>query len=344
MLYPVTYCRLAARELRLDAEGQRRLLQGTSLSPEDLVSLDQLISEPELVVILRNALVLAARPGFGLEVGSRLSVAAHGPLGQLLSSSENLGEAWAALERFHGLRVPMVQIVREFDASHMTIRLLLQRPLDDVGMFLLEIMAVTVQRGVELVIGRRLREAELRLEFAEPPHVELFTRHIHSPCHFAAGETVWRIPRRLLEQPNPFRDRQQYQAALQHCEQLEQALRNEQSPAWGQRITGLLQENPGQLWTLADIASHYHLSPRTLIRHLKREGTSYQALLDAELSRQALECFASAGHTVESVALSLGYKDATAFRRAFRRWFGMPPREYLAARFAGQVSSAPSAE
>jgi AraC-like DNA-binding protein len=100
----------------------------------------------------------------------------------------------------------------------------------------------------------------------------------------------------------------------------------------------LLQQHPGKLWTLAEMAAHLHLSPRTLIRHLRAEGHTYQQLLDRELARQALEHFGAARHTVESVALALGYQDATAFRRAFRRWFGESPRAYLE-RLQGQAHS-----
>ena len=77
------------------------------------------------------------------------------------------------------------------------------------------------------------------------------------------------------------------------------------------------------------MAEHHGLSARTLMRYLKAEGSHYQALLDAELSRQAAAHLMSPRHTVESVALALGYQDVTAFRRAFHRWFGMPPSAWL---------------
>ena len=131
----------------------------------------------------------------------------------------------------------------------------------------------------------------------------------------------------LLEQLNPFHDRAIYEQALRQCEQLEQSQREESS--WSLRITRLLQQHPGQLWSLASMADHHGLSARTLMRYLKAEGSNYQALLDAELSRQAAAHLMSPRQTVESVALALGYQDVTAFRRAFRRWYGMPPSAWL---------------
>lgn len=334
MPYPVTYIRLLARELRLDAAGQFELLQGSSLNPADLAQLEQLIDEDDCIRVIRNALKLAQRPGWGLEVGSRLSLAAHGPLGQLLSASPSLGEAWEALERYHALRVPLVQLSRRMEKDHLLIQLDLQHPLDDVGLFLVEAMMVTVQRGIELIIGRRLKEAELHFAFPAPAHVDLYEKHLHGRCRFNAAKTLVKIPRALIEMSNPFRDPRQWAQALQHCEALQASLRSSDANAWVMRITQVLQQHPGQLWTLAEIAAHFHLSPRTLMRHLKSEGSSYQQVLDTELERQAKLHLSSPRHTVESVALALGYQDATAFRRAFRRWCGESPSAWLASQQA----------
>lgn len=325
--YPATYVRLLARALRLDASGQQRLLTGTTLLPADLSVLDQMISQAEQVRILRNAIAIADRGDFALDMAARMPVAAHGPLGSLLSASETLLDAWAALERYHALRMPGVQIRRAFAGRHMAIRLELQLPLDEVGLFCLEATAVTVQRGIELIIGRRLREAEIRFGYPAPAHASAYAGYFNSPYAFAAGETEIRVPMPLLEQPNPFHDRAIYEQALRQCEQLEQARRDDGS--WSQRITRLLQQHPGQLWSLASMAGHHGVSVRTLMRYLKAEGTNYQTLLDAELARQAAAHFASPRHTVESVALALGYQDVTAFRRAFHRWYGMPPSQWL---------------
>lgn len=334
MRYPATYARLIARSLRLDAEGQARLLAGTALAPADLAVLDQMLTRAEQLRIVRNAIALAGRADFALDLAARMPIAAHGPLGSLLSASDNLRQAWAALERYHGLRTPGVQIRRSFADQHLAIRLVPEWPRDaglpdEVALFCLEAMALTVQRGIELILGRRLREAGLAFGYPPPPHAARYAEHFHSPVEFDAPETVIRVPLQLLDQPNPYRDPEVYAQALRQCEQLEEAQRDDAS--WSLRITRLLQQHPGQLWSLASVAAHLGLSSRTLMRHLKAEGTCYQALLDAELSRQATALLRLPRHTVASVALALGYQDATAFRRAFRRWQGVAPSEWLAA-------------
>lgn len=329
--YPITYARLLARELRLDAGGERRLLAGTRLSPDDLAALDGQLGARDQLAVIRNALRLAGNPGFGLVVGHRLPLAAHGALGQLLAASPTLLEGWRALARFHALRVPMVSVRLRVQARTVDIALEPEDAPDDVRLFLLEAMAVTVQRGIELVTGRRLREGRLTLGYAAPAHAALYAEFVHSPCAFGGAHTAWRIPRALLEAPNPFRDDALFRDALRQCEAASHAhAAADDALPWPARVTALLRDQPGVLWTLADVAAHFHVSPRTLIRHLKAEGTAYQRLLDAELARQAGELLLGEGHSVESAALAVGYRDATAFRRAFRRWTGMSPSDWLA--------------
>ena len=74
------------------------------------------------------------------------------------------------------------------------------------------------------------------------------------------------------------------------------------------------------------VAAALSMHPKTLTRHLRSEGTTFRRLLD-ELRRQLAERYLrQAGLSVEEVAFLLGYSEASAFHRAFRRWTGRAPR------------------
>ena len=68
------------------------------------------------------------------------------------------------------------------------------------------------------------------------------------------------------------------------------------------------------------------MSTRTLRRRLRDDGTSLSALLD-ELRRElALRFLEEQTMTLDAIAFELGFADARAFRRAFKRWTGRAPR------------------
>jgi AraC-like DNA-binding protein len=75
------------------------------------------------------------------------------------------------------------------------------------------------------------------------------------------------------------------------------------------------------------IARALGTSVRTLTRRLAEHGTSHRELLSAVRVELAERYLAEPGITVREVARRLGFADASAFHRAFRRWTGRSPSE-----------------
>ncbi|EPX54931.1 Transcriptional regulator, AraC family [Cystobacter fuscus DSM 2262] len=82
---------------------------------------------------------------------------------------------------------------------------------------------------------------------------------------------------------------------------------------------------------LAHLAARLRMSPRTLQRRLRDEGTSLEAEREA-FRRQQARVLLEAGTPIAEVAWRLGYSAPSAFHHAFRRWTGQSPREWLRGR------------
>jgi AraC-like DNA-binding protein len=80
--------------------------------------------------------------------------------------------------------------------------------------------------------------------------------------------------------------------------------------------------------TIGVTAAHLGMSERTLRRHLHQAGRSYRSLRDDVRREHALRLAREQKLNVTAIAHLLGFGDATAFARAFKRWTGMAPREY----------------
>lgn len=74
------------------------------------------------------------------------------------------------------------------------------------------------------------------------------------------------------------------------------------------------------------IASDLGCSRHTLHRRLKAEGVSFATVLEDFRRRRAIRLLGER-MSVKEVAYRLGYSDAAAFSRAFKRWTGTSPRE-----------------
>jgi AraC-like DNA-binding protein len=80
------------------------------------------------------------------------------------------------------------------------------------------------------------------------------------------------------------------------------------------------------------VAKRLGMSERSLRRALADEGTSFRDMLEAARRDKAAELLRRSGTSVTDVAFLLGFSEVSAFTRAFRRWFGVPPTQVAAGR------------
>jgi AraC-like DNA-binding protein len=69
-------------------------------------------------------------------------------------------------------------------------------------------------------------------------------------------------------------------------------------------------------------------SARSLQRQLAAEGVSYQQLVDLTRKDAAERYLADSSLPIGEVAYLLGYSEAAAFHRAFKRWNGVTPAAF----------------
>ena len=86
----------------------------------------------------------------------------------------------------------------------------------------------------------------------------------------------------------------------------------------------LMQGEPA----LEEVADKMGLSSWSLQRRLREEGMSFSALVDKVRCEMATHYLQQKQLSISEMALLLGYSEVSAFSRAFRRWFGISPRQW----------------
>jgi AraC-like DNA-binding protein len=79
---------------------------------------------------------------------------------------------------------------------------------------------------------------------------------------------------------------------------------------------------------IESVGREFGMSARTLQRRLADEGLSYQKLLDDARKVAAGRHLAESTLAIGEIAYLLGYSEATAFHRAFKRWYGATPEAF----------------
>lgn len=80
--------------------------------------------------------------------------------------------------------------------------------------------------------------------------------------------------------------------------------------------------------TIERVSAGLNLHPRVLQKRLNNENTSFSQLLQLTRTMTAKQQLLHGSLSVLDIALNLGYSEASIFCRNFKKWTGLPPRQW----------------
>jgi AraC-like DNA-binding protein len=323
---PVTYGRHLTRLFEPTA-----LLAGTGLVPADLERPGATLRVRQALTYIDNAIKLSPRGEWYLEWAASLSDHFHGPISLALMSAPTLGESLDAFIAYFPARVPYLHLQGRHDGERFHAEM---RALIDLGAgraLLMETPLLILERYLIDVYLIDPAEARVHLDYPPTPYAEHYPRYFKCGVRFDAEHTALVIPAAWRAIPNLGYTAATWAHARQQCEGLLGA--SVERDTLGQLHSYLaaaldIADRPRALPTLTEAAAHLFLTPRTLIRRLRRLGTSYQSLTDALLREHACELLANEQLKIKEVAAKLGFDNPANFGKAFKRWTGQSPGGY----------------
>lgn len=330
---PATYGRHLARLFPPE-----RLLAGTGLSAGDLDDPELRITVRQALGYIRNTLALATEPDWYLGWAITLADHFHGPISAALTSAPTLGDGLDVFLRYFPGRVPYLHMQGSTEGEGFVAEMC---PLIDLGEatpLLVETPLLVLQQYLQTMYGVDLPRARLDLAYPPTPHAAHYPRYFRCEVRFNATRHALVLPAAWRALRNLDQVASIWSHAVQQCAT---TIASSTERTTLGRVHALLAQafaapdRPRPLPTLADLAARLHLAPRTLIRHLRRMGTTYQALCDDFLRVRAAEYLANDRVRIKEVAAALGFTNPANFGKAFRRWYGMAPGEFRERRGVG---------
>jgi AraC-like DNA-binding protein len=325
------YVRVLCAVLRAEGADVDAVLARAGISWAGLECCEELLPLRVVRGIILGAQRVATRPTLALEVGAQMQLASHGAIGYCLSVSANLRQALEVLVRFMPYRSRAVRPILHVAADGAWVILEPCIPLGDVRAFVLDCIAASFSGLISAVSGRRPRDAILEVPWAPPAWRRAYDG-LAGTVRFGTGRMAYWMPNLLLDAPCPTAAPSAFASAWRECEAQERIEKARYTLM--ARVEALLRQTASPARTLSAAAAALGLSPRTLNRRLKNEGTSFHALLEGVRRQQAIWDLRHTDATVAHIAANLGYRDSSNFSRTFRRWFNATPaamREGLAA-------------
>lgn len=307
------------RDVDIDA-----LSRAVNIDPQRLMRDESYVVEPDhFNKIWLVACELSHDELFGLHFGESLQLAALGVVGEIIKSSETVGESISLSASLTALITDAIVMKTDYDGKSIRVSLTNTGKVDSqTTKQIADFLLVFMIRELDGLLLKKVKPARVSLPFpVDSPEYARVLRcapEVGSTYELALEAGYWVEPiitanyelqRHLLS--NVVADKgpaESFQVKV-----MEYLTRN--------AYLGIL--------SLEDVAANFNVTPRSLQRRLQQESTTFQQIADAVRKSIALHYLESGKYQMKEISSILGYNEISAFSRAFKRWTGRAPTEYL---------------
>ena len=304
------------------------IAQVTDLSAIDYARLDSRISDDAVAALMSVIANRWADTAISMEIARSVPFTM---LGGLARGAQFANDVEAMLGWFLSNQTIIAdQSAVQLEQAESEVALVIAHPgeTQDQGMLL---------EAVTGLVWRLLQESTdveislLRVEFvsAKPVLMAAYESFFQAPVSFQAGRNALVFSQDSLRAPVRSANPQMFKFVERHFAALRQQLESDRYPiALAELRRGIMENATQGEYGAAAAAAKANISLRTAQRLAKQYGTSLNALIDDIRLANAKICLGDPASDIATVGEFVGYTDARAFRRAFRRWTGLSPAEY----------------
>lgn len=315
----------AAATLGVDPQSVYRL---ATLDERRFDDPDARLSLDEELAIWRAIVALTGDEHIGLKLGRSFRLAALGLLGYVLMNAGSLGQCIRKYCRYELFIADTYRHTFEVDADFARYAMDALGPWHAERKHTLDLSMVGTMTACEEHVARTIPVRQAYFRFAEPANVVAYERAFpEAELRFGCERTEVAFDRDAAELPLIGANRALFDTF--ETQVRERLARLNRIASYASRVRQLIAEHmDGEVTSIGEVAEALATSPRNLQLKLKREGTSFQQLLD-ECRRETATLFLENGlASPAEIAYLLGFSEVGSFSRSFRRWTGETPTAY----------------
>lgn len=262
-------------------------------------------------------------PHFSIRAAHAIKPGQTGVVEYILRNCATLEDAALTWVRFAGVVSDLIEGALVEDGARLRLEWRLARPSSEgAAQWSVFAQARALHMMRDALSAPTLAPVEVWFRHDAPPSIEPLSEFFLAPIRFGqpCAALVW--DRALRDRPLRWVDPVAKAALEARAERLRSEL-NEVAPELSAQVRATLRallSEPRHDLRLTVVADRLRVSTRTLQARLSAEGSSFRALVEEVKSEAARRLFEEENVTVLEAARRLGFNDASALRRARRRW------------------------
>ena len=312
---------LASLNVDIDA-----FLRSLGVDPESVKSPDAYIPIETYLLIQDSAAEYVNDPYFGLHMGEFAEAGSWSILGYMMMNCKTLGEAFEKSGKYSRIIGNTIEARAELKFKKVRIVVFTPPHAPKMSRHCYESTLSSSVRMMRTLSGVHVSPLEVTFIYPKPESTAEYERVFCCPVKFGQKDNSMTLDWSLGNMPI----RMANSALLEHFEKyaqdfLAQMERNDEHTRAVTRI--ILSRLDDESLSIQKVAKEMAVSVRTLQNHLEAEGVVFSDLL-RDIREKLAKRYLHENYSVEQITYLLGFSEPSVFRKAFKKWSGVTPREY----------------
>ena len=309
-----------------------RFLHSVGIDPASVKSPDARIPIETYLLIQDEAAEYVHDPYLGLHMGEFAEAGSWSILGYMMMNCKNLAEAAEKSGRYQRIIGNLIEARSQFRFNKMKAIFFTPPHAPKMSRHCFEAAFSSSVRMMRTLTGVKLSPLEVTFIYPEPESTAEYERIFCCPVLFGQKENSMTMDMRLGNTPvrmaNP--------GLLEYFEKyardfLAEMNRKDEHTRTVTRI--ILAHLDDENLSIDKVAREMSVSIRTLQNYLQAEGVVFSDLLK-DIRERLAKKYLHEDYSVEQITYLLGFSEPSVFRKAFKKWAGVTPREFREIQFS----------
>jgi AraC-like DNA-binding protein len=296
------------------------------IDPANVKSPDGRIPIETYLLIQDEAARWTNDPYFGLHMGEFAEAGSWSILGYMMMNCKTLGQAFEKSARYSRIIGNLIEANAHLQFNKIKVVFSTPPHAPVMSRHCFESTFSSSVRMMRTLTGVKLSPLEVTFIYSKPASTAEYERIFCCPVLFGHKENSFTLDLGIIHTPillpNP--------DLLQHFENYAQEFLAEMDHKYEytREVTKiLLSRLDDEKLSIDRIAREMAVSVRTLQNRLNEEGVVFSELLQ-EVREKLAKQYLRDNYSVETITYLLGFSEPSVFRKAFKKWSGITPREY----------------
>jgi len=301
-------------------------LRSIYVDPESVKSPDTYLPVEAYLHIQESAADYTNDPCFGLHMGEFAEAGSWSILGYMMMNCKTLGEAFEKSGRYSRIIGNMIE--GSVRIKFNKIKVILDTPphAPKMSRHCFESTIASSVRMMRNLSGQDLSPLEVTFIYPQPDSTAEYERVFKCPVLFEQKHNSFTIDMSLVNVPVLMANPELLAYFERYAQEFIAGL--ERKDATTQAVTKIiLAQLDDESLSIRKVAKEMAMSVRTLQNRLADEGVVFSDLTQ-DIRERLAKRYLSEDYTVEQITYLLGFSEPSTFRKAFKKWLGMTPREY----------------